>query len=172
LFVKDLAVSSPGPAVSGASAIKPHIANDPNNGILTIRSGEVLRGVSVLVGQNASGLRGKIIPSTDGAQISAGLRIYLLPAEREQTENLLRFYEGAPERTGGFYFLNLAPGKYLIVTRVLPRQESGQPKAPQIAFDVGARTKLRKEAEESNNIVELRPCQRVSDFVLKLKATP
>jgi hypothetical protein len=159
-------------APARASTIRPALLSDALQGIINLRSGELLAGVSVLVGQNASGLRGRVTLSTEDAPLPKGLRIDLVPAEREQSENLLRYYEGSPNSAGEFLFKNLSPGKYWITTRVVPPSDPTTLPILPLAFDTVTRAKLRKEAEAANNSIDLKPCQRVSDFVLKLKATP
>jgi hypothetical protein len=38
-------------------------------------------------------------------------------------------------------------------------------------WDASERAKLRREAENSKNAVDIQPCQRVSDYVLREKRT-
>jgi hypothetical protein len=62
---------------------------------------------------------------------------------------------------------NLAPGKYWLIARAASDDEtSDRPIAP-IAWDANERAKLRKEAEALKLEVELKPCQRRSNQVVK-----
>ena len=104
-----------------------------------------------------------------GARLPVRLRVHLLPAETEAKDDVLRFTEVEAEPSGTFSFEHLAPGKYLLLTRAVPENESpDKPKRP-IAWDAAERAKLRKEAETANALVELKTCQRVTDFVLAWK---
>ncbi|MBL8191139.1 MAG: hypothetical protein JNK38_24185, partial [Acidobacteria bacterium] len=62
-------------------------------------------------------------------------------------------------------FKHLAPGKYWLLARSIPDTEKDTQRPA--AFDSTERAKLRKEAEAANQQLELLPCQRVKDHVLK-----
>lgn len=135
-------------------------------GVLTLKAGEQLSGATVMIGQDAAGLRGRVTMSGETTTIPIGARVHLLPAESEQADNLLRYTETLVASDGTFAFSNLAPGRYFILTRVGPTPEPDTPSQP-VARDPAARAKLRSEAESSNAIIELKPCQRVVDYQLK-----
>jgi hypothetical protein len=134
-------------------------------GTFTIKSGESLSGVSIAVGQDAAGLRGRITPDT--TTIREGTRVYLVPVERERANNVLRYSETFVKSDGSFSLTNLAPGRYFIVSRVetpAPSEASPRP----TAWDAALRAKLRLEAEAAKTIIELKPCQQMIDYELKL----
>jgi hypothetical protein len=134
-------------------------------GVVTLKSGEKLSGVSIMVGQDAAGLVGRA--GADGATIREGTRVHLVPVEREEANNVLRYSETLVNRDGSFAFTNLAPGRYFILSRVeTPTEADAQPRPA--ALDPLARAKVRREAETANSIIELKPCQRVLDYSLKL----
>jgi hypothetical protein len=141
-------------------------ANDPRNGI-TVKSGDRVTGLTITLATGAAGLKGKIIPA-GGAGLPSRLRAHLVPAEPLAKDDLLRFAETPVEGNGTFSFANLAPGKYLITTREIPVSEAPDEPARPVAWDAAERAKLRKEAEAAKVEVELKACQRVSDFELKL----
>ena len=120
-----------------------------------------------MIGQDAAGLRGRVSMSGEQTAIPAGARVHLVPAEREQADNLLRYSETFVASDGSFALTNLAPGRYFILARVGPAPEPDTPAEP-IARNPAARAKLRREAEAANAVVELKPCQRVVDQALKL----
>lgn len=133
-------------------------------GVVTIRPGENLSGVSIVVGQDAAGLHGR---APDGTMIREGTRVYLVPAEREQANNVLRYSETFVKGDGSFALTNLAPGRYFILSRIEAPTETDKSPRP-IAWDAAARAKLRLEAEKANTIVELKPCQQMVDYELKI----
>lgn len=163
------AINLPGAAQAqqaAAGTAKPSAANPNLNfwqGVVAVKSGEKLSGVSVMVGQDAAGLRGRF--ETEGA-IRENTRVHLVPAERDQTNNVLRYSETIVASDGTFSFSNIAPGRYFILLRVEPPTDADAPARP-IAWDPAARTKLRLEAEKAKTIVELKPCERVVDYSLK-----
>jgi hypothetical protein len=72
---------------------------------------------------------------------------------------------------GAFIIRNLAPGNYLIVVRPAPENESPDSAAPRPLFwDADARARLRREAEAINTKIDLKPCQRISDYELRYPA--
>ncbi|HEU0184105.1 MAG TPA: carboxypeptidase-like regulatory domain-containing protein [Blastocatellia bacterium] len=141
-------------------------ANDPRNG-LTLKSGDRVAGLTITLATGAAGLKGKIIPAGN-AGLPSRLRAHLIPAEPLAKDDLLRFAETPVERDGSFSFANLAPGKYLITTSEIPSNEAPDEPARPAAWDGAERAKLRKGAEAAKVEIELKACQRVSDFELKL----
>jgi hypothetical protein len=133
-------------------------------GIVGIRAGEQLSGVSITIGQDAAGLRGRY--DTAGAPIREGMRIHLVPVAREQANNVLRYGETFVKSDGSFALTNIAPGRYFILARVEPPTDVDATPRP-LAWDAAARAKLRVEAEKANTIVELKSCERAVDYTLK-----
>ncbi|HEY8185269.1 MAG TPA: carboxypeptidase-like regulatory domain-containing protein [Pyrinomonadaceae bacterium] len=153
---------------SSTQASQPTAANpNPNawQGVVTLKAGESLNGVSVMVGQDAAGLYGRAGP--EGAVIREGTRVHLVPVEREQANNVLRYGETFVNSDGSFAITNIAPGRYFILARVESPTETDTPARP-VALDPPTRAKVRREAEAANTIIELKPCQRVLDYSLKL----
>lgn len=146
---------------------------DAWQGIITLKSGERVSPVSIAVAQDAAGMRGRVTMAPETAAIPAGLRVHLVPEERERVNNILRYSETVVNADGSFAFTNLAPGRYFIVARVEPVSEAQSNTAPSLprplAWDPTARIKLRREAEAANKVVELKPCQRLVDYALALK---
>jgi hypothetical protein len=147
-------------------AAKPNQSN-PWQGVVTIKSGQRIAGVSILVGQDAAGLRGRVTLRAEGTVIPAGSRVHLVPADREQANNVLRYSEALVNSDGSFALTNIAPGRYFILSRVDAPIEMDAPSRP-IAWDPVMRAKLRREAEGANMVVELKPCQRMVDYALKI----
>lgn len=139
---------------------------------VAIKAGERFSGVKVIVASGAASLKGKLTTGPDvkdakGAKLPARLRVFLLPAEAEAKDDLLRFAEVKAEDNGTFSFANLAPGKYLLVARAIPDAESAEKPPKPVAWNAVERAKLRKDAETANAAIELKSCQRVADFTLR-----
>ena len=137
-------------------------------GTFAIKSAESVNGISILVGQDAASLRGNLSTTPEGSATTPGLLVHLVPAERDEAGNVLRYFEAPVESDGSFAFTSLAPGRYLMIPRLEPPATTKGIQRP-VALDATVRAALRREAETSNNIVELKPCQRVVDFALKIK---
>src|SRR5262249_17577355 len=117
--------------------------------------------------EGAAGLRGKVAPEKEGARLSAKVVVHLVPAETASADDVLRYAEAAVDRDGAFEFKNIPPGKYRMLARAAPDDEPGDRPPAQVAWDANERTKLKKEAEALKIEVELKPCRRVADQVVK-----
>ena len=143
----------------------------PSRDALDLRPGQQLSGVQIRIAEGAASVGGRVVPAEEGAPLPALLRLYLLPAEREQADNLPRFYEAAPSSADGvFLFRNLAPGRYLVVARTIPLDPSDSTPTRPPFWDAAERLKLRREAEAANVTLDLQPCQRVGDFTVRFPA--
>ena len=156
-------ISAPAPAAvkrTLAPATKPAA---PPPGIV-LKSGEMLSGVEVKVAEGAASLRGQIVPANDAVKLPKRMRIHLIPAEAEAAGDVLRYAETIAESAGAFAFKHLAPGKYLLLARPVADRDDDRP----AAWDAAERAKLRREAEAAKNEIELQPCSRVKDHVLRV----
>jgi hypothetical protein len=132
----------------------------------TLKPGERLNGLTVTLAQGAASLRGQIALS-EGESLAGKLHVYLVPAEKEAAEDPLRFYGTAVAEDGKVGLDHVAPGKYLVLARE-PVSES--PLTKLRSPDATAlRAKLRREAEAVKAEIELKPCQKVSDFKVRFR---
>src|SRR4029077_20426679 len=69
--------------------------NIPRDGI-ALKSGDKANGLIITIPEAGARLRGRISVA-EGQRLPPGLRVYVVPAERESAENVLRFFEGAAE---------------------------------------------------------------------------
>jgi hypothetical protein len=167
-YVRSIALPNAPPAAQpkapAAKAAQPRSV--PGAQTVMLKSGERVTNVMVEIGQDAAGLRGRVAPSAEGAQVPANLKVYLVPAERERADDVMRYREVAPDSSGAFSLTNLAPGRYWVVARPAPDADA-QGRAPRpLSWDAEERARLRREAEAANAAIELQPCQRVNDYVL------
>ena len=170
-FVKSISssgssgASAASPAGASTAAAKP-VANDLARLGAMLKSGEKLTGVTVTIADGAASLRGKILPAKDSGKLPARLRIHLIPAEATAADDVLRYGE-ALTSDGSFAFTNFAPGKYWLLAKPAADNESADRLPPPAAWDAAERLKLRKAAEAAKTEIELKPCQRAKDHVLK-----
>lgn len=151
--------------LSSAPANIPAARQAGRNGV-TVKAGEKVSGLTITISEGAAGLKGKV-QAAGGNKLPSDSYVYLLPAEPDSKDDLLRFAE---VKTDGdsFSFGNLAPGKYLVLAR--PATDNNSPDKPSYpkAWNTAERTRLRAQAEAANNLIELKPCQRLSEFALPL----
>lgn len=155
-------------AAPPANVAKPN-QSSPWQGTVTIKSGQQVSGVSIVVGQDAAGLRGRVTATPEGAALPTDLRVHLVPADREQANDVLRYSETTIMSDGSFAFSNIAPGRYLIISRVEPAAETPDTSPRSAAWDPATRAKLRQDAEAAKVVVDLKPCERLKDYALPLK---
>ena len=100
--------------------------------------------------------------------------MHLVPLEQEAADDALRFGESTVQGDGTFALSNLTPGRYWLVTRQASEEEAGERSPRPLAWNQGSRVSLRRDGEASNIVVDLKACQRLSDYPLRYapKETP
>jgi Carboxypeptidase regulatory-like domain len=149
------AVTVPGPTNSPVNA---------NNGGITVRPGQRINGIRVVLGEGAASLRGRILADKEGASLPDRLRIHLVPAEPNAANDTLRFFDAMVQSDGSFELTNLAPGRYLLVARQRTEKEAKERSPRPLAWNTTERANLRRLAEASNTTLDLKPCQRKVDY--------
>lgn len=134
----------------------------------TLKPGDRLDRLTITLAQGAASLRGYIALSK-GETLPEKLYVYLIPAERETTDDPLRFYGAAVTTEGKVALNNLAPGRYLVFAQGAT-DESASPLARLRSPDGTAdRTRLRREAETVKTMIELKQCQKVADLKVSVR---
>jgi len=108
-----------------------------------------------------------VLPEKEGGSLPDRLRVYLVPSEPGSADNLLRYVEAGVQTDGSFKLLNVPPGKYWLVARLLPEEDLKVRITRPQSWNSSNRTALRREATAANVAIELKPCQRVADFLLR-----
>lgn len=130
--------------------------NSRNN--FTIKSGDKLSGVEVVIGEGAGTLNGRVIPLK--GELPSPLRACLIPAEAARAGDMIRYACVDVRDAGAFAFKHIAPGKYLVHTSQDDEMKGDQTHAIE---------KLRREAAAAKTEIEIRPCQRIKDYVLRYR---
>lgn len=162
-YVRSIALGPAPPTITSGQTPDSKIARDG----ITLKSGERVSGLSVIVTEGAATLRGRITIA-DGGQLPSGLRIHLVPSERERAADVLRFAEAAVNSDGTFAIGNIAPGRYRALARIAADNDA-QPTLSMALQDAG-RANLLREAESSAPAIELKTCQRITDYELRYTA--
>ena len=134
---------------------------------LSLKFGGRVRDLTVTLAEGAASVRGRVALG-EGEKLPAGLFVYLVPAEKDQAENVLRFYAAPVADDGGFALGNLAPGLYWALLRA-PFDAQGEAKL-RTAEGREERAALRRAVEDAKANVELKPCQNVVDYRLPFTA--
>jgi protocatechuate 3,4-dioxygenase beta subunit len=137
------------------------------NGI-ALKTGERIAGMIIKLSENAAAIRGRVVSATEGERLPPGLRLHMIPAEKEFADDTLRFAETALQSDGAFVISNLPPGRYFLIARAADEAADNREPRP-VAWDAEGRKQLRVEGESANIALELQPCQRVTDYTLRYK---
>jgi protocatechuate 3,4-dioxygenase beta subunit len=140
---------------------------DASRAGLELKSGDKVTGITVTVAEGAAGLSGKVVAEGEGARLPSRSRVHLVPVDPALSNDVLRYAEVLMSTDGTFVFVNLAPGRYWVLACPVPDDEPVDRPARRSAWDGADRAKLRMEAEAKKLEVELKPCQRVSDFSIR-----
>ena len=134
----------------------------------TVKPGERLSGLVIKLAEGAASLQGKI-SLREGETSPARLYVYLLPAEREKVDDVLRHYAAPVLSDGKILLNNLAPGRYLVLAQPATDIASSPLTKLRLPDETETRAKLRQAAEASTTEIEFKPCQNVTDYQLPLK---
>jgi hypothetical protein len=117
-------------------------------------------GLAITLTEGAAGIRGRLTVA-EGERLPSRPMIYLVPVEKENATNLLRYFEGRAESDGIFNIRNVAPGDYLVHARAA---EGEIPRVISIREDFDLRTAVTRDAEKAKLSVTLKPCERLDNF--------
>jgi hypothetical protein len=160
--------TAPGKAPATTSQAQAETAKQMRDGArngISLKLGEHVENVLITAAEGAAGLRGQIKVEGDG--LPARLRIFLVPAEAENADDVLRFFETDMQKDGTFSISHVPPGRYFIMTRVVNDEAVTEATPRLVAWDAELRKLLHTEAEAKNLLLELQPCQRLNDYVLR-----
>lgn len=158
---------------SAATAPKPTAASrevDAARNWTTVKTSERLSELVIKLAEGAASLQGKISLG-EAEKLPARLYVYLLPAEREKIDDVLRFFAAPVLSDGKIMMNNLAPGRYLIVAQPATDMASSPLSKLRLPDETETRAKLRREAEALKTEIEFKPCQNVTDYQLPLNSS-
>jgi hypothetical protein len=154
----------------GAASAKTAMSNqkiDAARNWTTLKSGDRLSGLTITLSEGAASIRGRLTVA-EGQNPPPNLNVFVVPAEREKADDILRYFAIDVASDQAFSADNLPPGKYWIIAQ--PRLSSDAPGSNLRLPDANEnRTKIRAAAELSKNEIELKPCQNVTDYKLTIK---
>jgi len=160
------------PAGAKGAATRNSAPADVARSGIALKAGEKIADVTVTIADGAAAVSGKVASAKEGLRLPARLRVHLVPAEAGAASDALRYAEAFARSDGSFSLSNVAPGEYWLVARAAPDDEPSDGLPPPAAWDAVERAKLRKEAEAMKVEVELKPCQRITDQIVKYVRRP
>jgi hypothetical protein len=134
----------------------------------TVNSGARVSGLFITLAEGAASVKGQI-RLAEGQKMPPKLFIYLIPAEPEKADDILRYFASLVETDGNFALNNLPPGRYWALAKAAAENESAVLSKLRLPDEAEYRTKLRQEAELAKTEAELKPCQNLTDYQLPLK---
>jgi hypothetical protein len=150
------------PGARGAAANRPV---DATRNWTTLKSGDHLSVLIITFAEGAASFHGQI-KLAEGQNLAPRLFAYLVPAEREKAEDVLRFFASQVAADGTFALNNLPPGRYLAFAKTAGENESSILSKLRLPDEAEARAKLRGEAQAAKTEIELKPCQNIADYQL------
>ncbi len=135
---------------------------------ITARAGEQVSNITITLAGGAASIRGKVAVA-EGATVPAGAVVYLVPAEPNKADDVLRYFVTGVSSDGAFTLNNLPPGRYWSLLQPQPQPEIATVAKLRLPEALEARTKLRRTAETQKSAVELKPCQTLTDYQLSSK---
>lgn len=131
------------------------------SGGITLRNQSV-SGLTLTIAEGAAGIGGRV-SAGDGQELPSQLAVYVVPAEKENANNLLRFFEARVATDGRFKVSNIAPGDYFILARTI---DNDKQTGNLIREDAALRSYIVRETESVKPKTTLKPCQRIEDLEL------
>ena len=135
---------------------------------MQVKSGDRISGLAITLSEGAASIHG-LIAKADDLRVESGLRVYLVPSERERTNDALRYFTSELNADGTFSLSNLPPGKYWLLAQQPPGDTPTSTEKLRLPDAVEARSNIRRAAESAKTEIELKPCQNVTDYKLPLK---
>jgi hypothetical protein len=132
---------------------------------INLKFGERISGVTITLAAGAASLRG-VVKLADGASVQPRFYLHLIPAEKENLDDVLRFSMTAVQADGTFAINNLPPGRYWMLARQAADSEPQSDATLRAVEEANTRLTIRRAAEAAKNEVELKPCQNLVDYQL------
>jgi hypothetical protein len=131
-----------------------------------VKGSERLSNLTITLVHGAASIPGMLVQG-EGEQVPRNFFVYLVPAEHEKVNDVLRFYSEPIQSNGYIGISNIAPGRYWILAgeggAASPLMKLRSPQ------ETETRKRLRVEAEAAKSEIELKPCQIITGFKLPLR---
>jgi protocatechuate 3,4-dioxygenase beta subunit len=163
-------MSWPASVVTSARATPANRSVDAARNWTTLKPGDRLSGLTITIAEGAASLHGQI-NLAEGQKLPPKLFVYLVPAEREKADDVLRFFASLVSADGSFALANLPPGRYWAIAQAVSETESNVLSKLRLPDEAEPRARLLHDAEAAKIETELKPCQNVTDYRLPFRST-
>lgn len=160
-YLQSITIGAAPPATAAKAATS---RTDAAANWTTLKSGEQVTSLAITLAEGAASVRGKVA----AAEPPSGMVVYLVPSEQNKEDDVLRFFVTEIGADGTFALNNLPPGRYWTLAQPNTDTQSATILKLRLPEAAAARTKLRKTAETQKAEIELKPCQNLTDYELKL----
>jgi hypothetical protein len=133
----------------------------------TVKSGDRVTGLTITLAEGAASVRGQLTVDQD-KKLEPGLSIYLTPSERDKAEDPLRYFTQQVSDDGTFLLTSIPPGHYWLIAQPSSQDSPTTTEKLRLPDALDMRTKIRRAAESAKVEVELKPCQNLTDYKIKL----
>jgi hypothetical protein len=134
---------------------------------IAVKAGEQVATITVTLAEGAANFSGTVKAASEREALPPRLYVYLIPSDRENANDVLRFFQSEVQFDGAFSFANIPPGKYWVLSRTSLEENLSDNLPRPIYWDLQGRTLLIKEATAANSLLELQPCRKLTDFSLR-----
>lgn len=162
-------ISLPPPVIKVSKAVQEKPARARAGDWTRLKSGDRISGLTVTLVEGAASVRG-VLRRSDGHASMAF--VYLIPAEKEKVEDVLRFFAAEVSSDNTFTMDHLPPGHYFFIAREVENSESNWIQKLRSPDELKTRRELRRLAEATKNEIELKPCQNLVNYELPLQSDP
>jgi hypothetical protein len=150
-------------AAHSAKANATNVSIDAARNWTGLKPGERLSGLTITLAEGAASFRGQIkLP--EGEFLPPKLFVYLVPADPDKADHVLRFFASMVSTDGSFALINLPPGRYWAIAQAAGVNESNVLSRLRLPDETEVRARLQQEAEAAKIKIELKPCQNVTDY--------
>lgn len=160
------AAIGPGAIAKSTPAVR---QNETAGKWISLKQGERLSGLTLTLAEGAASLRGRL-KAAEGDRLPAQHYLHLVPSERENAQDVLRYFAVPISEDGTFTVGNLPPGRYWTLAREIEDNKTKWPLKVRLPDESQTRTKLRQEAEATKTEVEFKPCQNITNYQLSFKS--
>ena len=142
-------------------------SKDVSKSWTTVKSGDRLIGLTITLAGGAASIRGQLTVDQD-KKLEPGLNIYFTPSERDKAEDPLRYFTQQVSDDGTFLLTSIPPGHYWLIAQPSSQDSPTTTEKLRLPDALDMRTKIRRAAESAKVEVELKPCQNLTDYKIKL----
>ena len=165
-YLKAMSIGATSP--QPASAKQTTASKDIARNWTTIKSGDRINGVTITLAEGAASVRGQLTVDQD-RKLEPGLRIYFVPSERDKAVDPFRYFIQEIAGDGTFSLTSIPPGRYWLLAKQAQSDSPTTTEKLRLPDALETRAELRRTAEALKIEVELKPCQNLSDYKMKLQ---